>query len=269
MPRALRHALLPALALLALLALVPAGRAHAQPADATRLSGLWRGTYVCSQGETALELELRGNAYGIVRGTFAFSDAPGNRGVPTGAYPVLGRLSGTSLVLRPVDAPELPQNYVPVAIQGTVALDGEHLTGWIEGPTCAGVQLQRTAFAVPHDPLPGGYGEQVWVAVDQSQAGILYVDSRTAPDTRGSTARLWVRWENARDIKETRLQAGQVLEWEMEFDCPARLVRLWHTIIYATDREMQHVDASAPNLWQPVVAGTTDDGVHGIACGGR
>ncbi|HEX2077269.1 MAG TPA: surface-adhesin E family protein [Longimicrobium sp.] len=240
--------------------------AAAQPADATTLSGLWRGTYVCSQGETALELELRGNAYGIVRGTFAFSATPQNRAVPSGAYPVLGRLSGTALVLRPADAPELPENYVPVAIQATVLPGEERIAGWIEGPTCAAMTVDRVSFAAPTDPLPGGYGGQEWVPVGESDAGILFVDGRARPDPGTSTARLWVRWENTRDVAETRLQAGQVLEWEMEFDCPARLVRPWHTILYAADGQMQHVDASAPHRWQPVVSGTTDEPVYEYAC---
>ncbi|HEU0300201.1 MAG TPA: surface-adhesin E family protein [Longimicrobium sp.] len=257
--------LVPFLALAA--TLCGAGTVHAQPADATTLSGLWRGTYVCSQGETALELELRGNANGIVRGTFAFSAAPGNRGVPSGAYPLLGRLSGTSLVLRPIDAPDLPESYIPVGIQGTVAPGGERITGWIEGPTCGGMMVQRTSFAAPHDPLPGGYGEREWLLLGDSEAGVLYVDGGASPASGASTARLWVRWENAQDVVQTRLQAGQALEWEMEFDCPARLVRLWHTIVYATDGEMQHVDATAPHRWQPVVAGTLDDPVYEHACG--
>ena len=196
------------------------------------------------------------------------AEAPRNRGVPSGAYPLLGRLSGTSLVLRPADAPELPENYVPVGIQGTLTAGGERITGWIEGAGCSGMAVRRTSFAAPADPLPGGYGEQEWELMEESVAGALYVDGRALPASGASTARLWVRWQNAQDVAQTRLRAGEALEWEMEFDCPARLVRLWHTIVYAADGEMRDVDASAPYRWQPVVAGTLDDPVHKHACGG-
>jgi hypothetical protein len=233
--------------------------AHAQPTDATGLSGLWRGTYVCSQGETALELDLRGNAYGIVRGTFAFSATARNRGVPSGSYPVLGRMSGTSLVLRPIDVREMPGTYVPVGIQATVAPGEERIEGWIEGPTCGALRVDRTSSSASADPLPGGYGEQEWVPVAESRDGILYMDGRAFPGTRSSTARRWTRWESALDIPETGLQAGQALEWDMEFDCPAQLVRVWYSIVYDTDGEMRYVDALAPYRWQPVVAGTLDE----------
>lgn len=266
MPPSLHRILVPVLALA--VSLCRADAAHAQPADATALSGLWRGTYVCGQGETALELELRGNAHGIVRGTFAFSATPGNPGVPSGAYPVLGRLTGASLVLRPVDAPELPENYVPVGIQATVMAGEERIAGWIEGPTCGAMVVDRASSAAPADPLPGGYGEQEWAPIGESGAGILYVDQRPPLASQASTTRLWVRWENARDVAETGLRAGQALEWEMEFDCPAGLVRLWHTLIYTADGGMQQVDASAPYRWQPVVAGTLDELAHEYACGG-
>jgi hypothetical protein len=244
-----------------------AGPAHAQPTDATALSGLWRGTYVCIQGETALELDLRGNAYGIVRGTFAFSATGRNRDVPSGVYPVLGRLSRTSLVLRPVDAPELPQNYVPVGIQATVAPGATRITGWIEGPVCGEVMVERMSQAASADPLPGGYGGHEWEIVDKSAEGTLYVDARARPG-EGSTARVWTRWHTAVSLPQTGLRAGQAMEAELEFDCGARLMRVWRTIVYTADGEMQHVDALAPYGWQPVVAGTTDEPVFDRACGG-
>lgn len=262
----MRHAIHPFVFAAVLSAAVPV---RAQPADATALSGRWSGTYVCSQGETALELTLRGNAHGIVRGTFAFSPTPQNPEVLTGSYPVLGRLTGTSLVLRPVDVRQMPGAYVPVGIQATVERGGARIAGWIEGPICGIVTLQRTAASSPADPLVGGYGEQQWTPVAESAAGTLYVDGRDPPDTGASTTRTWMRWHSTTQTPWLGLLAGQAAEWEMEFDCEARLVRVWHTLIYAADGQMQDVDASAPYAWAPVGQGSLDEHAWSHACSGE
>jgi hypothetical protein len=243
------HTVLFASALAASLA--AAAPAHAQPADASALSGRWNGTYECAQGTTALELTLRGNAHGVVRGTFAFSATADNPGVPAGRYPVLGRLTGTSLVLRPVDAREMPTPYVPVGVQATVAPEDGQLAGLIEGPGCGIVTVRRTGAAAPTDPLDG-YGQQEWTVAGESPQGSLYVDGRGPPESAGGTVRLWTRWELAVSDPPPGLQAGQAVEWEMEFDCDAALSRTWHTLVYAADGALQWVDASAPYAWTPV-----------------
>jgi hypothetical protein len=231
--------------------LTAAAPGHAQPTDASALSGRWNGTYECNQGTTALELTLRGNAHGAVRGTFAFSATAENPEVPAGRYPVLGRLTGTSLVLRPVDAREMPADYVPVGIQAAVAPEDGQFTGLIEGPGCGVVTVRRTGTAAPTDPLDG-YGQQAWTIAGQSPEGNLYVDGRGSPETGGGSVRLWTRWELAVSDPPPGLQAGQAVEWEMELDCDAVLFRTWHTLVYAADGELQSIDASAPYAWAPV-----------------
>jgi hypothetical protein len=240
--------------------------AHAQPTDATALSGRWSGTYHCIQGITALELTLRGNAHGLVHGTFAFSPTPQNPEVLTGSYPVLGRLTGTSLVLRPIDVHQMPGRYVPVGIQATVAADGGRLQGWIEGPRCGVVAVERTAPASPTDALDGGYGAQQWTPIAEAPSGVLYADTRELPPSGVSTRRLWVRWHGTDDDPGMGLLAGQAVEWEMEFDCEAALVRTWHTLVYAPDGQLQHVDASAPYTWTPVAEGALEEFAWEQAC---
>lgn len=261
----MRHAI--HLILLAALA-ASAVPAHAQPTDATALSGQWRGTYVCSQGETALELALRGNAHGVVRGVFSFSAMPQNPDVPSGSYPVVGRLTGTSLVLRPIDVRDMPGVYVPVGIQATVAQGSARMGGLIEGPACGVVTLRRTAAAAPTDSLYGGYGGQWWKGVAEFPEGALFVDNRRLLESSGSTARLWVRWEVVDDGPSSDLQPGQALEWEREFECQAGLVRTWHTLVYAADRQLQLVDSSAPYRWMPVEPGTLDELAFQYSCPG-
>lgn len=240
--------------------------AYAQPTDATALSGRWSGTYDCIQGITALELTLRGNVHGIVRGTFAFSPTPQNPDVLTGSYPVLGRLTGTSLVLRPIDVHQMPGSYVPVGIQATLAPDGGRLQGWIEGPSCTVVAVERASTASPADALDGGYGAQQWTPIAEAVAGVLYADMRELPPSGVNTRRLWVRWHGADDDPGMRLLAGQAVEWEMEFDCRAALVRSWHTLIYAPDGQMQHVDASAPYGWTEIADGSFEHFAWHRAC---
>lgn len=258
----MRHALCRAVLVTTFLAAVPA---HAQPTDATALSGEWRGTYVCSQGETALVLALRGNAHGIVHGTFVFSPTAENPEVLSGSYPVLGRLTGASLVLRPVDVTAMPGPYVPVGIQATV--QGGRIAGWIEGPGCAAMAVARTAAAAPDDPLDGAFGARRWVPVARSETGSMEVDVAQAAPV-GSTVRFWMRWHAAADTPDAGLRAGQVLAWEVEYDCPARLLRTWRTLQYGPDGELRDVDASAPYVWQQAEE-AVDEPVYRAACLGE
>jgi hypothetical protein len=258
-PSILRHALVPLAG-----CLVAALPGHAQPADATALSGRWTGTYDCNQGVTALELSLRGNAHGIVHGTFEFSAAPENPDVPSGTYPVMGRFTGTSLVLRPIDVTGMPGTYVPVGIQATVT--GRRMTGWIEGPGCGAIEVQRADAARPGDPLPGGYGGQRWAAIADGDLGRLYLDAREPYGTESSVMRVWMRWETLQDMPDSGLVAGQVMEWELEVDCAAELVRIWHTLDYAPDGELQSFDGFAPYGWEPLTEGSMNAIVFDRAC---
>jgi hypothetical protein len=236
--------------------------ARAQPADATGLSGEWSGTYVCSQGSTGLVLALQGNAHGIVRGTFTFSPTPQNPDVLAGSYPVLGRLTGTALVLRPVDVLAMPGSYVPVGIQATV--QGNRITGWIEGPGCGALALERSTAAAPAGVLSTG---REWVRLAESDQGALFVDGGGVREDGGSTVRVWSRWQVVA-APQSPLAAGQVAEWEweMELDCPAGRVRTWHTLLYAPDGQLQDVDASAPYRWHAVMPGSLEEHVYQHAC---
>lgn len=247
-------------------AFVSALPARAQPTDATALSGRWSGTYDCTQGITALELTLRGNAHGIVHGTFAFSPTPQNPEVLTGSYPVLGRLTGSSLVLRPIDVHQMPGSYVPVGIQATVAPDGGRLQGWIEGPSCTVVAVERASRASPTDPLDGGFGAQQWTPIAEAVSGVLFADTRELPPSGFNTRRLWVRWHGADDDPGMRLLAGQAVEWEMEFDCRGVLVRTWHTLVYAPDGQLQQVEAFAPYAWAEIADGSLEHFAWQQAC---
>lgn len=246
--------------------ILAAAPAHAQPTDATALSGEWNGTYECAQGTTTLELALRGNAHGVVRGTFAFGPTPQNPDVLTGSYPVLGRLAGTALMLRPIDVRDMPGSYLPVGILATV--EGDRITGWIEGPTCGAIAVRRTSTALSTDPLHGGYGAQAWTPIGESEQGVLSVDARERRGSGASTASVWLRWHSPVDAPQMGLSAGQAAEWEVEYDCDARLVRTWHTLVYDADGQLRHVDANAPYAWAPLAEGSLDEVARDHVCSG-
>src|SRR4051812_14921427 len=66
------------------------GESAAQPGIRDVLLGLWRGSYVCRQGETAVELSLTDMEGDDVRGTFKFFNRPGQTNVLPGEYNVKG-----------------------------------------------------------------------------------------------------------------------------------------------------------------------------------
>jgi hypothetical protein len=114
------------------------------PADASELTGTWRGKYVCGQGVTALVLEVRGQEAGRVEGTFAFSAAPENPGVPSGSYRVEGSLS-PGMVLR-LDAREWiqqPQDYVSVSLVGRMDLRQARYYGFVDAASCETFTVSR------------------------------------------------------------------------------------------------------------------------------
>jgi hypothetical protein len=252
----------------ALAACIAAAPAHAQPADATGLSGVWTGTYLCFQGPTALELVLHGNAHGIVRGSFSFGGTPDRPEVPGGSYRVLGRLTGTSLVLRPIDeAIELPEGYIPVGIQATVT-GPRRMAGLIEGPGCGAITAERTDGFVPAEPPPGGYGPPRWEVVAEMPSGRIHLDVRTRLPYGAATERIWARFEALEDIPDARLRDGEARELELEFDCDASLVRTWHTLDFAADGQLREVDASLPYGWTEVREDSVYMAAYDHACFG-
>lgn len=236
--------------------------------DPRALSGTWEGTYVCAQGETALRLELRGSRFGVVNGVFRFSSVGGaearNPEIPSGAYPLLGTASGTSLVLRPVDVRRMPGVYFPVGLLGTV--DGRRMEGRIEGAGCTTFAVRKTADAAPGAPLPGGYGEQRWAALAETDAWAMYVDERPAVETGASTARVWVRWTYLNTDAERGQGAGQMVEYDLEYDCVAGLARAWSTVERAPGGELTRFDDLPPFRWERVAKGSADALAFDYAC---
>lgn len=113
------------------------------PVDTFTGVDTWTGQYICGQGKTDMVLKLtQWDAQGAVAGTFAFRFAA--KGV-NGAFNVRGRYDATRRVLKlqPGDWIARPDNYNPVALEGTVSGDGHRISGRILDPACGGFEVAR------------------------------------------------------------------------------------------------------------------------------
>jgi len=110
------------------------------------VSGTWKGSYVCGQGDTALTLILRpGRHKGELDGLFHFHGSVSNPGVPEGCFTMTGSagaqnhqitLSAGIWLLQPF-------GYVTVDLTGRLEPGGDRLSGQVIGPLCQGFKLRR------------------------------------------------------------------------------------------------------------------------------
>ncbi len=116
------------------------------PADATGISGVYQGRYLCSQGITGLTLTLKGTPEGNVEATFDFYAVPENPGVPSGSYLMTGIFfSDASLHLDPVRWIRQPPGYVMVPMRGKITEEEGRLVykGTIPEPGCGAFYVVR------------------------------------------------------------------------------------------------------------------------------
>ena len=88
------------------------------------LLGVWRGSYVCAQGETGVELSFTQlHTDGVVVGTFSFFNLPGHNNSESGEYTLIGRLDvGTGeLFVNPGRWIRQPPGYAPVGFSASFA----------------------------------------------------------------------------------------------------------------------------------------------------
>lgn len=98
--------------------------ATAPAAPVQNIAGEWVGRYVCAQGVTALTLTVAdvggGQDTRRLTATFAFSEAPENRGVPPGSFTMRGFYYPRTriVVLWPREWLERPGAYEMVSLNG-------------------------------------------------------------------------------------------------------------------------------------------------------
>jgi WD40-like Beta Propeller Repeat len=117
------------------------GNTPASNAPAARpetFTGHFEGTYICSQGETAMQLDTRASANGSLAAVLTFG---GTNNIPRGRYALTGTWSGNSFRLAPEKWLDQPAGYTMTPISGAVENGG--ITGVVEAASCGAMTLQR------------------------------------------------------------------------------------------------------------------------------
>jgi len=122
------------------------------PPGATVNKSEWQGTYVCSQGVTAVKLAIEQRCVGSgceVGAVFDFGPTPENPKVPRGSYRLRGDVSENDhgepvLTLKPDSWIEQPPNYFMVGLVATSDASQTTMHGKIDNPSCGELSLQRT-----------------------------------------------------------------------------------------------------------------------------
>jgi hypothetical protein len=136
--------------LVSLMALFAIAPALAQPRTADDIVGVWRGTYSCVQGETALEFRVTQSGDGGLEATFDFSATPRNPSVAAGSYRMSGRaLSPTTFLFTPTEWIDRPDGYEMVSLAGIVRRGV--FSGEIAHPGCGAFRLTRVRGAARDD----------------------------------------------------------------------------------------------------------------------
>jgi hypothetical protein len=95
--------------------------------------GEWIGKYICTQGITALRLNIAEGAGDTVTATFNFGPLPENPEVPKGAYRMAGTYDPASrhIKLSGVKWIDAPFGYVMVGLDGRMTSSGETISGYV------------------------------------------------------------------------------------------------------------------------------------------
>jgi hypothetical protein len=113
-------------------------RPNGPPATAASFTGHFEGTYVCSQGETSMQLDTRAAAGGELVAVMSFG---GEQNRPRGRYTLTGSWTGNAFRLTPEKWLDQPTGYVMTSTSGT--LDGGAINGSIESARCGAMSLQK------------------------------------------------------------------------------------------------------------------------------
>lgn len=141
----IRFALVSLSAFAALAGVMVLSDARAQPNPPT-ITGDWTGKYICTQGITALRLQIAQGAGETITATFSFGPLPENPEVPRGAYRMAGTYDPGSrqMKLSGVKWVEAPFGYVMVGLAGHMTAAGDTISGFVPDlPGCTGFEIHR------------------------------------------------------------------------------------------------------------------------------
>lgn len=137
-------------------------------------AGLWKGTYVCSQGETGLSLILYASAADTLTGTFSFYATPSNPSLPSGSFTLRGSYSSSDMKLAGDVWITRPPNWIVVDLQsGLPSADGT-LSGKVTTEGCTTFSVHRS---MPDDPYIGSQWPAAAVSASPNDRKIDMVDA--------------------------------------------------------------------------------------------
>ncbi|WP_147471615.1 hypothetical protein [Nocardia stercoris] len=114
---------------------------------AVALSGKWTGSYTCSQGRTALELDITSDAAADIEAVFTFGPTADNSAVPAGSFAMRGTLSGQTLSLTGDHWIQRPPGWVMVGLSAAVnGTRPQSISGSVVADGC-------TTFSITRDPV--------------------------------------------------------------------------------------------------------------------
>ncbi|SHN47088.1 hypothetical protein [Cryptosporangium aurantiacum] len=113
------------------------------PAAQDGVTGTWKGTYTCNQGETGLTLTIEGQDSALTA-TFEFYPTSSNPNVEKGSYKMGGNVTDGRLALIGTDWIEQPAGYEMVDLSSS-DFSGTTMNGTIDGaPGCTTFSVTRS-----------------------------------------------------------------------------------------------------------------------------
>lgn len=87
--------------------------------NAKKITGKWKGSYSCSQGETGLTLKIKGKSNGTFFGTFQFYPLASNSNAKSGKFSFTGTFDASGkVVITQKKWLKQPDNYIMVDLNG-------------------------------------------------------------------------------------------------------------------------------------------------------
>jgi hypothetical protein len=120
--------------------------ASSGPRNSIPRRSVWTGTYICTQGLTAVTLTLELSASGELEGLYEFGPVPSNPTVPEGSFELTGHLMANGRQsftgeLEPGEWIRRPPTYTAIAM--TIEANGRDMVGVIKSPNCRDFKLTR------------------------------------------------------------------------------------------------------------------------------
>ncbi len=114
--------------------------------DLRGLSGVWVGTYICTQGETAVQLSISpGDTPDVLNVLQDFGPTPNNPNVPRGENTMTASMVDGNLLFVPGKWINQPEHYIsiPISIPGPIDVQTRTLSGRRLGAGCTTLTVTR------------------------------------------------------------------------------------------------------------------------------